>query len=125
MEKAELEARVKSLESENAALLAEARYVAAGKQYHADLLEEIARQLGVMERPADLPLKLLASADLASLKEFSKTLGEEINQKFPPTPQSKMLGQPNGAALVPDIPGERVAAAAGLRGSVFSDWQEE
>jgi len=128
MEKAELEAQVKALTTENEELLAKAAALAAngqfaldGKQYHDDLIGEIGRKLGVLERPAELPLALLENANLVQLKKFDSDLGVEINKRFPPSPQSKMVGEPNGAVLIP--PGEMPPPR--LRTSVFGQWGEE
>lgn len=135
MEKAQLEERNKALESELATLKAgfgdAETFAAEGKQYRADLITEIGRKLGVLEMPAELQLKLLAAADVGTLKQFDTDLGEKVNAKLGGQSQSKMLG--NGADVVPELRGEKAAAAAGpppvmgqgLRTSVFHNWDEE
>jgi hypothetical protein len=100
---AELEARVKMLEDENATLTKEAAFIAEGKQYRADLLGEIERKAGLLERNIDLDKSLLKHADIDTLKAYDEQLGKDMNVKFPPQPQSKMLGQ--GADVLPELGG--------------------
>ncbi len=129
---AELEARIKALEAENAELTAAKALAEEGKQYRADLLAGISHKLGVLEQPADLQVKLLASADVAQLKEYDAELVERINVKLPPSPQSKMLmAKEGGAALVPQLTAAQGSEGApptpggGLTTSVFHLWDEE
>ncbi len=132
MEKAELEARVKTLEAEKAALEAarpDTVFVDEGKLYRADLIAEIGRKLGVLEMPAELQLKLLSSADVATLKQFDADLAAKVNEKLGATPQSKMLG--NGADVLPELREKGAAQGPppqigkGLRTSVFHNWDVE
>jgi len=103
MEKAELEARVKSLEGELEAAKALSALAEDGKLYRKDLLEEIGRKAGVLEKDASLDLALLANASMEQIKAYDARLQTEINAKFPPQPQSKMLGA--GAGLLPELGG--------------------
>jgi len=100
---AELEARVKVLEDENESLKKDAALIEDGRQYHTDLLAEIERKAGVLEKPISLEKALLSGADLDSLKAFDAQLAKEINEKFPPSPQSKILGA--GADVLPELGG--------------------
>ncbi len=129
---AELEARIKALETENAELVAAKSLAEEGKLYRGDLLAGISHKLGVLEQPADLQVKLLAAADVAQLKEYDAELDARLNLKFPPSPQSKMLmDKEGGAALVPQLvagqgaEGTPPAPGGGLRTSVFHLWDEE
>lgn len=103
MNLAEAEAKIKVLEDEIDAQKAKAALIADGELYHKDLKAEIARKLGVLQRPEAIELTLLDNAPLATLKAFDEKLASEINAKFPNSPQSKMLG--GGAAPLPELGG--------------------
>ena len=103
MNLAELEARVKMLEDENDSLRKDAALIEDGRQYHTDLLAEIERKAGVLKKPMTLEKALLQTAEIDTLKAMDAQLAEEINEKFPPVPQSKILGA--GADVVPELGG--------------------
>jgi hypothetical protein len=121
---AELEAEVKVLREENEKLTREAGLIEDGRQYRTDLLAEIERKAGVLERDIELDKSLLSGAPLATIKKYDAQLEKALNDKFPPTPQSKMLGA--GADKLPELKDPAPAnAAPGLRTSPFHMWDEE
>ena len=93
MEKAELEAANKALADENETLKKDSPWITAGKAYHAALLEEITKAYGVLKQDPAPMVKLLTNADVETLKEHRDGLLKQIDDKFPPSPVSKQLGE--------------------------------
>jgi hypothetical protein len=101
MEKAELEERVKVLETENELLKKDASLIEDGKAFHAYLLEDITKAYGILKRDPAAMVKLLTNADVETLKEHRAGLMTEIDEKFPPSPVSKQMGE-GGTEAPPD-----------------------
>jgi hypothetical protein len=111
MEKAELEERVKVLETENELLKKDASLIEDGRAFHAYLLEDITKAYGILKRDPAAMVKLLTNADVETLKEHRAGLMTEIDEKFPPSPVSKQMGE-GGTEAPPD--GGRQAKAKPL-----------
>ncbi len=74
-----------------------------GDAYREHLSAEIARKMSAAKgspEAAETILATLKGANLETLQAWDKMAQEQFDAKFPPSPQSKMLG--DGAALVPD-----------------------
>jgi hypothetical protein len=103
----DLETRLKEYEErEKAAALREAR-AKDGDAYHDWLRSEIARKMSLAsgkEEDADTILKTLDGANLTTLKQWEKLADERLDAKFPPSAQSKQLGE--GGVSAPG-PGQR------------------
>jgi hypothetical protein len=117
MEKAELEARIKVLEDEAKSFAGEKAFAEDGREYRKDLLEEIERKAGVLERNIDLDKSLLSGADLKTLKAYDAQLTDEVNKRFQPGPRSKMLG--GGAGVLPELGGDRPKGGEAVRDPFF------
>jgi hypothetical protein len=111
MEKAELEERVKVLESENELLKKDASLIEDGRAFHAYLLEDITKAYGILKRDPAAMVKLLTNADVETLKEHRAGLMTEIDEKFPPSSVSRQMGE-GGTGAPPD--GGRQAKAKPL-----------
>lgn len=91
-EKADFDARgdeVKALKVENETLKAKA---AAGEAYLESLRGEIKKKADALKEDVSVYAKLLASADLETLKSWDDDIQKRFDKAFPPSPQSKMLG---------------------------------
>jgi hypothetical protein len=122
MEKAELETRIKALEDENTALKkareqyelqiqkasGQADLVEDGKAFHAYLLEEITKAYGLLKQDAAPIVKLLTNADVEMLKEHRAGLVKQIDEKFPPSPVSKQMGEGGTEAPPPESARKKV-----------------
>jgi len=115
----ELQAEVETLKSELADLKMQA---ADGAAYHGYLQAEIARKLSAASGKAgeaEVILKTLEGANLETLKAWDKVAQERFDEKFPPTPVSKQLGEggtPVPPQGVPPPPGRGMDPFASLRG---------
>jgi hypothetical protein len=111
MEKAELEERVKVLETENELLKKDASLIEDGRAFHAYLLEDITKAYGILKQDPAPMVKLLTNADVETLREHRTGLMAQIDEKFPPSPVSKQMGE-GGTEAPPD--GGRSAKAKPL-----------
>ena len=111
MEKAELEERVKVLETENELLKKDASLIEDGRAFHAYLLEDITKAYGILKQDPAPMVKLLTNADVETLREHRTGLMAQIDEKFPPSPVSKQMGE-GGTEAPPDA--DRRAKAKSL-----------
>ncbi len=95
---------------------------ADGAAYHGYLQAEIARKLSAAAGKAeerDMILKTLEGANLKTLQDWDKYAQDRFDEKFPPQPSSKQLGEggiPAPPQGVPPPPGRGVDPFASLRG---------
>jgi hypothetical protein len=104
---ADLETKVKSFEEQVKALEKREDRAKDGDAYHEWLRGEIARKMSMASgksEDADTILKKLDGANLTTLKQWEKLADERLDAKFPPSAQSKQLGE--GGVAAPG-PGQR------------------